>query len=226
MAIPTNLPFGLTDVIVEVFGSAVVGKSLRDCFSSAIPSAFDPVYAGDKDRLSNFRGYGAIVYYSQEIAAYYTKNSCGAGYYGSLVYVEIAQGEYTSMISQGDADSAAESAAQEYANTNGTCTPYNNNVPEVSALVFYSMESTTAEVETTANENGGGPITERGVCYSTTNDTPTISDSKAMATILPATNTVLISGLTPNTGYYWRAYASNANGTAYYPDEGFYYGTQ
>jgi hypothetical protein len=226
MAIPESAPFGLRDVIYELYGSHINGKTLRDCFADAVAGAFNPSYSGVKDRLSNFRGYGATTYYSAAIAEYYLKNDCGEGHYGSSVFVEIEEGAYTSLIDQQDADNMADAAAHEYANANGTCIPYNSNPPEVSALIFNAMGSTSAEIETTIGENGAGPITERGVCWSASNSSPTTLDSKETAAVTPETNTVNVTGLTPYTGYYWRAYASNANGTAYYPEEGLFYSTE
>ena len=58
MAIPdSGSGWGLTDVRVELGLGAT--SSLTDCFSAASPGSFDPTYEGSKDRLSNFRNYGA-----------------------------------------------------------------------------------------------------------------------------------------------------------------------
>ena len=58
MAIP-NTPggWGLTDVRDEL--GLPSDTELTKCFSSANPGSFDPTYEGSKDRLSNFRNYGA-----------------------------------------------------------------------------------------------------------------------------------------------------------------------
>ncbi len=61
---------------------------------------------------------------------------------------------------------------------------------------------------------GDAPVTARGVCWSN-NRNPTINDSHTSDSTSFGTYTSLISGLTPNTGYFVRAYATNANGTAY-----------
>lgn len=61
--------------------------------------------------------------------------------------------------------------------------------------------------------DGGFPITERGVCYSTTNIEPTLSDAFIAQGAGTGQYNVTIPGLTEHTTYYVRAYAKNSNGT-------------
>jgi sugar lactone lactonase YvrE len=72
--------------------------------------------------------------------------------------------------------------------------------------------SVTSGGVVTAN---GGTISANGVCWSTTNQTPTIADSKTTDTINVNGFTSRIVGLTPSTTYYLRAYATNEGGTGY-----------
>lgn len=63
--------------------------------------------------------------------------------------------------------------------------------------------------------DGGTPITERGICYSTSS-TPTTSSSKVVNSLTGTSSFVsALSGLTDNTYYYVRAYAINKKGTSY-----------
>jgi|WetSurMetagenome_2_1015567.scaffolds.fasta_scaffold00649_3 uncharacterized protein (TIGR02145 family) len=62
--------------------------------------------------------------------------------------------------------------------------------------------------------NGGADITARGVCWSTSR-TPTISGSHSSDGTGTSSFVSNITGLTPNTTYYVRAYATNSVGTAY-----------
>ena len=57
-------------------------------------------------------------------------------------------------------------------------------------------------------------ITAQGVCWST-GANPTIDDSKTSDESCGESFTSAIKGLTPNTTYYVRAYASSSSGTAY-----------
>jgi hypothetical protein len=66
---------------------------------------------------------------------------------------------------------------------------------------------------------GGNPMTVRGICWST-NKNPTVSDRLTTDSIsagVAGTGVFAdsIKGLTPVTTYYFRAYATNGNGTAY-----------
>ncbi|MBW8242513.1 BACON domain-containing protein [Muricauda oceani] len=59
MAVPNTNTFSLNDVRVELgLGTTA---SLSACFAAAVESQFDDTYKGAKDRLSNFRNYGAFV---------------------------------------------------------------------------------------------------------------------------------------------------------------------
>jgi hypothetical protein len=64
---------------------------------------------------------------------------------------------------------------------------------------------------------GTGPITARGVCWSTS-ASPTISDNHTADGSGPGSFTSVISGLSATTVYHVRAYATNANGTVYGED--------
>ncbi|RUA10274.1 MAG: hypothetical protein DSY83_18040, partial [Flavobacteriia bacterium] len=63
-------------------------------------------------------------------------------------------------------------------------------------------------------DNGGAIVTERGIVYNTTG-TPTISDTKVQIGSGDGSFSDEITGLTAATTYYARAYATNAEGTAY-----------
>lgn len=55
------------------------------------------------------------------IDALYQRNNCISGETGTTVEIKIAAGVYTSYVSQADADNQAQVAAQDEANTTGTC---------------------------------------------------------------------------------------------------------
>jgi uncharacterized protein (TIGR02145 family) len=56
MAVPDTDTFSLQDVVDEINPTT---DDLQDCFNDAIAGNFDPTYEGAKDRLLNFRNYGA-----------------------------------------------------------------------------------------------------------------------------------------------------------------------
>ncbi len=62
--------------------------------------------------------------------------------------------------------------------------------------------------------DGGSPVTARGVCWNTTGN-PTISDPHTTDGVGAGAFTSYITGLTANTSYYVRAYATNSLGTSY-----------
>lgn len=64
-------------------------------------------------------------------------------------------------------------------------------------------------------DDAGYNITARGICYSTSNSTPTIADSYTTAGIGVGSFSTQIIDVTVSTTYYVRAYATNSIGTGY-----------
>jgi hypothetical protein len=68
---------------------------------------------------------GVAMYYNAVLNQSFTRNNCSAGYIGSQVTYTVPAGTYSSTISQGDADTQAQTDVningQNYANANGTC---------------------------------------------------------------------------------------------------------
>lgn len=62
--------------------------------------------------------------------------------------------------------------------------------------------------------DGGADVTSRGICYSTTNN-PTIANSTTSEGSGLGAFSSHITGLSSNTKYYYRAYATNNKGTSY-----------
>ena len=102
-------------------------------------------------------------------------------------------------------------------------TGYGNEVSFTSSqidLPVLTTTSITSITQTTAISGGnittdnGGSVTDRGVCWSTSQN-PTLSDSKSTDGTGAGVFTSSITGLSLATTYNVRAYASNSAGTAY-----------
>ena len=92
----------------------------------------------------------------------------------------------------------------------------NTNLPFVNGIGFMVTRRTSMDIQTYVEENGGGSVTEIGVCYSSSNSNPTTANSKQTTSILLGQNVMIyVTGLTPNTRYWFRAYAINSNGIEY-----------
>src|SRR5665647_1524141 len=85
------------------------------------------------------------------------------------------------------------------------------------ALTTVAATGVTTTAATTGGNivsDGGSAVTARGVCWSTT-AAPTTASSKTTDGTGTGVFASSLTGLSPNTLYYVRAYATNANGTAY-----------
>lgn len=98
------------------------------------------------------------------------------------------------------------------------CKKVNNALlPLPSIITTPEVVDITAKTATnggTILTGGGGQITARGVCWKTSSN-PTINDNKTVNGTVTGLFKSSITGLSPNTTYYVRAYATNSAGTAY-----------
>ncbi len=107
------------------------------------------------------------------------------------------------------------------AQDNTTTKTYNITVTRAAPQLPVVSTSTPASITGTSAILGGSvtqsdaPVTDRGVVYSTTNTTPTTSDTKAANGTGTGSYSATISGLTPGITYYVRAYAISVAGTNY-----------
>jgi len=76
------------------------------------------------------------------------------------------------------------------------------------------VTTTSAACGGAISTDGGAAVTARGVCWNTSAN-PTIANSKTSDGTGPGLYTSSITGLTKNTLYYIRAYATNSVGTSY-----------
>jgi uncharacterized protein (TIGR02145 family) len=107
--------------------------------------------------------------------------------------------------------------------TNAAGTAYGNDILLVTNPVVVPTLSTTGATSITQTsvvsggnitDNGGGAVTARGVCWSTTAN-PVLSSSKTIDGSGNGAFTSNVAGLLPGTTYHIRAYATNSAGTAY-----------
>ncbi len=107
--------------------------------------------------------------------------------------------------------------------TNSSGTAYGNQItfsslpiiPNITTVTFSQISGNSGNSGGTIVSNGGATITAKGVCWSTSPN-PTIALTTKTNDGSDSSNfSSTISGLSPVTTYYIRAYATNSVGTAY-----------
>lgn len=108
--------------------------------------------------------------------------------------------------------------------TNTAGTAYGNQItiqailtivfPTVTTAAATNVTESAATCTGNATAAGGATVTEKGICWST-NQSPTILDSKIASGEGTGSFTVQLSSLAPNVIYYARAYAINSSGVGY-----------
>ena len=139
----------------------------------------------------------------------------------SVVISGLGTGSFTSSLSGLTASTiyyvrayATNSLGTAYGSQQSFTTLANNTIPVVTTTTVTSITQTTASSGGNVTSAGGLTVTERGVCYATT-QTPTIANSIVTSGTGTGSFTSSITGLSPSTTYYLRAYATNSLGTAY-----------
>lgn len=87
-------------------------------------------------------------------------------------------------------------------------------LPILTTLDVYDVTLTSAHCGGNVSSDGGSTVVARGVCWSTEQN-PTINNNKTTDGSGLGAFSSIVEGLTANTTYYIRAYATNNKGTAY-----------
>ncbi len=96
----------------------------------------------------------------------------------------------------------------------------NDTIPTLSSLEITDITPSTATSGGNITNDGGSNVTARGVCWSTSSN-PTTSNSHTSNGTGTGGFTSLLTGLTEDTTYYVRAYATNSEGAVYGNEEIF-----
>ena len=101
----------------------------------------------------------------------------------------------------------------------------NVTLPVVVTIDPKNVKINTATLGLSINSFGNGTINQAGVCYSTTNTTPTVSNSLFTSVALPVavgiSYSLDVASLLPNSTYYVRAFCQNSVGVAYGTSKSF-----
>jgi uncharacterized protein (TIGR02145 family) len=95
-----------------------------------------------------------------------------------------------------------------------------DGLPEVTTNEVTNIDINSAKTGGNITDNGGFPVTVRGICWSTSQN-PTINDNHTTNGSGTGSFTSEMTGLTEGTTYYVRAYATNETGTAFGEEKSF-----
>ncbi len=109
---------------------------------------------------------------------------------------------------------AINSAGTNYGSEVSFTTQQAITLPTVTTGQVTNIQQTSATGGGNVTNSGGANVTERGICWGASHN-PTTSGSHASNGTGTGSYTVNMSGLSPSTTYYVRAYAINSAGTSY-----------
>ena len=145
----------------------------------------------------------------------YAVNSVGVSYGEEYRFVTLKLEDEGNDDDEGDDDNNGDDDEnEEDDDNNGDDDEVVIELPELVTLSVTQITETTAMSGGNITSDGGAEVTTKGVCWST-NQNPTIEDSYVINGNGVGEYVSYITGLTMNTTYYVRAYATNSKGTAY-----------
>ncbi len=145
----------------------------------------------------------------------YAVNSVGVSYGEEYRFVTLKLEDEGNDDEEGDGDNnGGDDENEEDDDNNGDDDEVVIELPELVTLSVTQITETTAMSGGNITTDGGAEVTTKGVCWST-NQNPTIEDSYVINGNGVGEYVSYITGLTMNTTYYVRAYATNSKGTAY-----------
>ncbi len=136
-------------------------------------------------------------------------------------------GEFTSSITGLSANTkyyvrayATNSAGTSYGEEKSFYTSQNQNEPTVTTKNITNITETTASCGGNVTNDGGAEVTERGVCWSISQN-PTVNNNHVSSGSGNGEFSCSMTDLSPNTTYYVRAYAKNSLGIGYGEEKSF-----
>jgi hypothetical protein len=138
-----------------------------------------------------------------------------------------ASGSTTFQITFNPSSPGLRSASISIVNDDSNENPYNFDIqgtgvgidaPTLTTAAASSLTINSAILGGNVTADGGAVVTERGIVFSTTDNTPTIGETGVTKDDNGTGTGVFsesVSSLTPGTTYYVQAYATNSSGTSY-----------
>ncbi len=160
----------------------------------------------------------------------FTYSTTAGGTYTSTLSLTQPGGSYSQQIFVKFTPTAVQSYNANIAVGGGSASSVNvaasgagvNAVPTVTTGAASTITTNSATLAGTIPANGCSAVTAYGVEYSTTLGFPNGSGTPVASTNISGINfSSNVAGLTPNTTYYYHAYATNAGGTGYGNEQTF-----
>ena len=179
---------------------------------------------------ANLIGYGTEVQFTTQQQTTYTiavsaspsngGTVSGGGTYNqgaSCTVTATAAADYRFIRWEENGSQVSQNSSYQFTvNGNRTLVAQFITKPTVTTSQVTNITQTTATGGGNVTNSGGVTVTERGICWSTSQD-PSLTNGSHQQASSGGTGsfTVPMTGLTPGTHYYVRAYATNSEGTRY-----------
>ena len=212
-----HIAFVMTNVSTEIFINGVSIGLTGNTINTGISGL--PIKIGISQVTGNFAGNEFFKGSIDEVRIWNTSrtqnqiqtnrsNSIAANSAGLIGYYPVDAGVTTES-------NRATRILKDYTANNFNGTLFNYWAAAVITDNASSVTISSATVGGNVTDGGGNAVTDRGIVYSTTNNMPTVTDTKLAIGNGTGAFSAALTGLTAATTYYLRAYATTATGTSY-----------
>ncbi len=207
------------------------GLALDDVSLSWAPSSVAPTISGNSTATFNYGTGGNYTFTAAGTPTpttfTATLNPSGALPSGMTVNSANKQLVVAPTVAAGTYNIIISTTTTAGTGTKNVAITVNAIAPTVTTSTFdiqNDADNESAELKGAVTDNGGNNITAKGFIWNTTGTNLTVGQTTTVPnTADPITGFAeIITGLTPNTQYYYRAYATNASVTGYGATNNFY----
>ena len=209
-------------------GVSIVDGDITPSLDDHTDFGTSTVAGGTVERTFTIQNTGALTLSLTGSSPYITMGGTNAADFSitAIPSASIAAGSFTTFkITFNPSTYGTRTASITIANNDGDENPYNFNIqgtgidlPTITTSTAISITTTNATLGGNITLDCGSSVTERGVVYSSTDNTPTIGETGVTKDINgtgTGSYSKSIGSLTQGTTYYFQAYAINGAGTNY-----------
>lgn len=219
-SIPDNAT--VSSAVLALYGNSKTVAHNQGFYILGVTTSSNTALTSTDYNITNFSGAtqsNAVGQAAVTISAY-NNYTVAAAYVSKTGYTKYGLVQSNDWLNQDPVDVANDVYVFQITGNVPTLTITYTTPPVVTTGTATNLQPISATLAGNVTDAGGGTVSSRGVCWSTSAN-PTTSNTKATSAGTTGAYTVSATGLLPGTLYHYRAYVITENSTTYGADATF-----